>query len=149
MSYRYSPEPMEAYRLQNLPVCEVEVIKSSEYTFEAWNLFWLSNPTIDVVPTLGARWWEHYRPVEGLLVAVMSDVAEDEQLFTKLSLHPDVFSHWFAREDHTIFECYEKLGGRHWVSTVLDRAEEAARHLMEAGNAPVFDITQLLRRGAT
>ncbi len=134
--YLYSPLPLSNYRLPNLPSCEASVIAREARSLQVWNLFWLSNPTIDLVPKYGADWWKHYHPVIGGLSAIITDVREDECLFRKLSMHPDAFSVWFEREDHTIYDAYDVLGGEAWVANVMSRADLAAAR-MAVENPPV------------
>ena len=37
---------------------------------------------------------------------------------------------FFENEDHSIFDCYNAIGGEAWVKTVLDRAYEAEKRVM-------------------
>lgn len=123
--FRYSPLPIDQYRVVSLPTCEVAIVQGHPKRDAIWNLFWLSVPALDHLPGTGRDWWKHYKPVHGALSAVIRDVLDDEVLFRKLLLHPSRFIEWFERDDHSVYECYEVIGTP-WVDTVLVRAEEAA-----------------------
>jgi hypothetical protein len=94
-----------------------------------WNLFWLSHPGIDTVPEAGNNWWKTYKPLVGSLSAVIADVVEDEVLYRKLMMHPYAFKAWFEHEDHSIYDCYDILGGPAWVLNVVQRAEAAGSRM--------------------
>lgn len=96
-----------------------------------FNLFWLSVPAIDVLPVYGKKktWFRHYAPVDGAMRAIVADAMADEALARKLRMHPSRFIEFFEREDHSIHDCYEALGGERWVRTVLERAERARRRM--------------------
>jgi len=129
MPQRYSPRPIADYRIKTVP-SDIEEIMRNPRGESAWNLYWLGVPSIDNVLDTGADWWRFYRPIRGAGAAVIDDVLEDECLRLKLQMHPYAFSEWFARQpDHSIFECYEVLGGDRWVATVLARAEAAGARM--------------------
>lgn len=130
--YTYSPLPIKAYRAKGVRQSEVDTLIGDEREAAAWNLFWLSTPTIDFIPRLGANWWKSHQPMINGLAAVISDVYNDELIYRKLMMHPQSFHDWFEREeDKTLYDCYEKLGGDLWVRNVLERSHEAAeRRLM-------------------
>lgn len=129
VTYRYSPQPMSEYKLTGVPHDEVSVIAKSEHPEAVWNLFWLSIPALDSVPGSGHDWWRGYTPTPGILGAILADVYQDEVLYRKLMMHPEMFIQWFEREDHSIFDSYNVLGGPTWVATVLKRAELAVNRL--------------------
>jgi hypothetical protein len=128
--YRYSPLPIERYRITGLPTCEAHEVSRlpDKESTAVWNLFWLSVPALDVLTTCGthADWYKNYFPVEGALKVITADAIADEALFLSLQLHPTRFTQFFAHEQHAIFDCYEVLGGDKWVETVLSRAAAAA-----------------------
>jgi hypothetical protein len=110
---------------------EIKDIALAQRSRAIWNLFWLSIPSLDKVPGSGNNWWRKYTPVEGALVAIKSDVIEDEVLYRKLCMHPSQFFEWFGRErDHSIYNSFATMGGKPWVNLVLNRAEEAAERLL-------------------
>lgn len=133
--FRFSPHPISEYSLQGMPHNETAIITRLKESLQVWNLFWLSIPSLDLIPGTGVHWYRVYSPVPGAVNAVIHDVLEDEVMFRKLGMHPDAFVGWFEREDHTMFDCYDKLGGRQWVDTVIERAEMASARL--AGSIPL------------
>lgn len=128
--YCYSPHPMERYLLHGVKDDEVSAIMQLDRSVAVWNLFWLSVPGLDNLPGSGRRWHKVYKPVENALATIVTDVLEDEVLYRKLMMHPEQFYDWFEREDHTIFDCHEVLGGDIWVETVLTRAQAAIDRLI-------------------
>jgi hypothetical protein len=127
MIYRYSPLPIPEYNLVGAPQNEINTIMGGDRREAVWNLFWLSLPQLDTIPGSGNKWWERYQPTAGALRAVVMDVNQDEVLYRKLMLHPEAFLSWWEREDHSIFDAYDVLGGKRWAETVLRRAEETAQ----------------------
>lgn len=123
---------MESYRIKSIQHDEVSLISALPLVAATWNLFWLSTPDIDKVPTLGQDWWREYRAIPGAAAAVIRDTKEDEVLMRKLTMHPYAFSSWFEREDHSIYDCYYHLGQRKWVSRVLERAEMAGDRITKS-----------------
>ncbi len=132
MTHRYSPLPIEAYRLQGIPRDEIGAILDMEEAPAIWNLFWLSVPMLDFLPDAGPKWWTVYSPEPGACAALTKDVLYDEVLYRKLMMHPLAFIDWFERADHMEFGAYEALGGAAWVETVLCRAGFAADRLTAA-----------------
>jgi hypothetical protein len=128
--YRYSPLDILEYRVTALSTCEVNEISKcrGQHLTALWNLFWLSTPTIDALPIHGktAKWFKHYLPTPGACRAITADAIADEALYRKLQLHPTRFLAFFEREDHSIYDCYNALGGDVWVQNVITRAESAA-----------------------
>ena len=108
-------------------------------TIPAWNLFWLSNPQLDKVPGSGNRWYQHYRPVAGMLTAVYRDITSDSTLRGKLSQHPLLFLEWYERQTHKTMDLYRSLAGPNWVQTVTARAQEASDRMIT--QAPPVIIT--------
>lgn len=139
--YRYSPLQMSEYMLGGMEHCEVRAMSkldNEDQSLAAWNLFWLSVPDIDKVVGAGQDWWRVYKPHPDACSTVITDVIEDEPLFRKLLMRPDIFLAWFERErDKTIFDCYAQFGGPLWVETVTRRANIAIAHL--ASLVPVVD----------
>lgn len=135
--YVYSPLPADAYLLQGTS-CDVGELLKHPAATALWNFYWLSAPDIDVVPSLGERWSRGYMPQLGRARAVMIDVLDDEVLYRKVTMHPDAFIDFFEHDDVSIYECYEKLGGEHWVETVLRRADEAS--LREVAKHPLVTV---------
>lgn len=131
MIHVYSPLPIDAYRLPGLDSDEVTIIQKSDFKGSLWNLFWLSTPGIDTVP--GAhKWWDHYRPHRYALSAMIKDLHGDAALAEKLVAHPETFLAWFDRQDRSVYECYDELGGNTWVETVVSRAVIASsRHAVD------------------
>lgn len=127
--YRYSPLPPDRYWLPGTSQCEVRILQGSLHASALWNLFWLSNPGIDKVPKTGPQWYRHYRPVDGLLSAVVRDVHYDAALACKLDMHPEMFLEFFERDDHSIYECYQRFG-KPWVETVRSRADAAVVRML-------------------
>lgn len=125
--YVYSPYPPASYKLEGIARDEVSVILDLEEHHQAvWNLFWLSTPTLDnLVKVRPPDWRQVYRPIVGALASIIRDVVEDEVLFRKLQMHPTAFLDWFEREDYSIYDSYNALGGDFWADTVMGRAELA------------------------
>jgi len=126
--YVYSPMPASAYVLHGLHTCEARSLMEQDPTGAAWNLHWLTNPTVDQIPGSGASWWKHYKLIDGQATACLLDALGDEVLGRKLLMHPLSFAAWFEREDHSIYDLYTLLGPT-WVDTVMIRAHDAARRL--------------------
>lgn len=130
--FNYSPHPMEAYRVPVKEACAVTALKKMPYPAAIWNLLWLSVPELDALLRVDAStplpqgWHEPNFKVTSALRPVIADALEDEEMRGMLICHPDRFLAWFSKEDHTIFDCYDGIGP-HWVDTVMDRAEQAAR----------------------
>lgn len=132
--YVYSPRPPSNYYISVLDQCEarfIDTLEDRQASAAAWNLFWLSVPEIDTLVLHGANhtWNRHYQPVPNAMSAVMADVVGDDPLRLKLLLHPVRFIEFFNHQDHSIFDCYTKLGGYRWVDTVLLRANQAAARI--------------------
>lgn len=131
---RYSPLPLEDYHLTGVEPDFVDGLQQHVDWLPMWNLFWLSNPTLDSIPGSGAAWWRTYRTITGGLQAVLDDVTEDRPLRDHLMLQPRAFAAWFrAEKDHSIFDAYYVFGGEDWVKNVLERADAAADRLNETG----------------
>lgn len=131
---RYSPRPLEDYHLMGVEPDFVDGLLRHDDWLPMWNLFWLSNPTLDSIPGSGKNWWRSYQTVTGGLQAVMDDVAEDDPLRENLLKQPKAFAAWFrAEKDPSIFDAYYVFGGDKWVENVLKRADEAAERLNETG----------------
>lgn len=120
----YSPHPMSAYQIKSLSNCEVRVIQQNERAEAVWNLFWMSVPSLDHLPTAGFGWWKLYQPMKGALAAIIVDVMNDEVLYRKLMMPPAAFIQWFERDDHSVYESQEVFG-KDWHETVLARADDA------------------------
>lgn len=111
--------------------------QEEKFVLPLWNLFWLSMPTVDVLPEFGStpQWNLHYQATEKALHCLILEVETDPVLALKLAMHPARFLEWFRREDHLIYDAaYHELGGEKWVSTVIRRASEAAERM--AGELP-------------
>lgn len=134
--YRYSNFPMEAYKLP-IQRDEVDVIGMFEEAqrLPIWNLFWLSNPTIDAVPGSGSRWHRHYAPLPGLLVSVFQDVLDRSDLMGAVTSHPSQFMVWFCGQNAAEFRTYDIAGRVKWMDNVLERSQKAADGLLKV--APV------------
>lgn len=139
MTYLYSPLPMREYRLQGLDADEVSVIEQSGAVLPIWNLFWLSNPKLDLIPLHGDRWWSVYRPDAAVLSSCIRDSYNDSTLCQVIVDHPYVFLPWFETQVHQDYHSYEVLGGKRWVELVMTRAEEAGSRLVSV--APPVRIT--------
>lgn len=122
----YSPKPPNDYRVKTLPTCEVnEILKlDKSIGVGVWNFFWLVNPSIDTLPDSGKDWWKAYKPTQGLLTAVISDVMLDEVLYRRVVSQPHKFCDWWHRQDASIFDVDNVLPDG-WSVTVLERAHEA------------------------
>lgn len=130
----YSPHPLSEYRLYDMPVCEarrIEQVEPWEKQVAVWNLFWLSSPSVDILPIGGKRpdWFKHYEAHPVALASVMSDALADENLSRILLLHPIRFLRAFEIDCLESYECYGTLGGEVWVETVSKRAAMAARRM--------------------
>lgn len=134
-NYRYSPLPIEDYRVTSIPDCEVSQIMALEHSQSqaVWNLFWLSLPAVDALPEHGGSpdWYRHYQPTTGSCRAIVADALADEALYRKLLMHPTAFIDFFHREDPWPYECFETLGGDLWVTTVLKRAGQAEARMRQ------------------
>ena len=118
---RYSPLPVEDYFVSTKCKPSIQVISELEIGDAIWNLLYLSNPDVDLIPENEAE----YVTNRALQDAIVTDVYEDEVLYRKLLMPIGRFIAWFQREDHTIYDAYN-VGGEHWVSTVLKRAAAVA-----------------------
>ncbi len=128
----YSPLPIDQYRITSLDRCEVSSIMAlpGQQAAAAWNLMWLSLPSVDALPVYGSapRWYEHYAVTPGASRAIVNDAIGDEFLLHKLQFHPERFLAWFESEQHDIYDCYAALGGDQWVATVTARARISIKH---------------------
>lgn len=128
--FRYSPLPIDAYVIPSFASSEAGFIRGLGAEPEAkaiWNLFWLSNPTIDTLP--GAKEpWRNHTPTPGSLSAVVLDVRQREDLEQFLLAHPVCFINWFDRQGYKAYDNYRRFG-YDWVETVILRAEDAALRL--------------------
>jgi hypothetical protein len=138
-SYRFSPLPIEEYRITSLEQCEVGSImaRSPEHRLAMWNLWWLSLPSVDALPVWGKSplWFNHYRPTPGAMRAIAVDALGDDQTFEALLMPPARFIQFFREDDKSIYDCYTALNGMDWVATVLNRAAAAAQRI-EIEEAP-------------
>lgn len=115
------------------------MIRGLEQAPAVWNLFWMSVSALDVLPSAGKNWTKLYHPKDGALKAIIRDVTDDEALFRSLTRHPEDFAAWFRRQDPTIFDCFEVFGGMSWVSTVLQRAADAATRIVAEDPLEILD----------
>lgn len=137
----YSPLDPSEYVIPTLDRCEVRAIIGlpEPVRTATWNLFWLSNPTLDAMPLLGVQWVKHYHPIVKeiggrqvtLVGKIIEDVYSDITLQRKLMMHPRRFADWWVDEDITIYDTYQVLG-EPWRHTALARAVMAAE-IREAG----------------
>lgn len=133
-SMRYSPEPVEAYFLQGMDQkCEAGSISKLARAAAVWNLFWLSVPKIDLVPSSGTKWVNTYMPINGVAASITADVMLDEALYRKLGMHPLRFANWFKDQDHSVFDVYGLLGEQEWVDTVIVRAHQSSARMASSG----------------
>ncbi len=116
---------MSHYRLEDITLDEVAVIQSAPDSDAVWNLFWLANPLLDLVPGTGNRWYKVYRPTEHLLSNVIWSVGNDEALARKLLMNPLVFSEWFSRQEPFRFRMTEQQN-----ENILTRSEAVGRSLL-------------------
>lgn len=133
-SYTYSPFPLAQYQLPGLATCEAHTILTAmdpDDQVPVWNLFWLSNPQIDLIPGAGRKWWRVYTPTAELLKCAINDALVEPFAAQKLAAHPEEFIEWFTTEPHEDYKLYE-LRGKAWVDTVLERAREASDRLVLA-----------------
>lgn len=155
LPFVYSPLEITEYRITALGDCSISQVMRLPHlqSTAVWNLTWLSTPALDSLPIYGKtpQWFKHYSPPElGVNLAVTSDAIEDEALFRKLLLHPRRFIDFFEREDHSIYDSYDALGGDLWVKTVLERAEMAVKRI--DGNVPQrtpSNVYQFARKGVS
>lgn len=138
----YSPLPATSYVLDGVNDCEVSWILRQPLAVPIWNLFWLSNPNIDVIPGSGNSWWSKYRAVEGTLSAVTADVLEDEVLYRKLLMSTQRFVDWFERADHQSYQCYHVMGGDQWVQNVICRARGRGQIVALVDNVTHVNFTR-------
>lgn len=132
---RYSPLPMDAYRLEGVAHDELSAIVGAPYEREAWNLFWLSTPAIDSVPGTGPEWFRFYAPTQGLLARLIRDIGNDEGLRTRLGGHPLAFAEWFEDQPATD---YLSSSDPLWAQTVVARAKAASDRILR--EIPPFSI---------
>jgi len=133
----YAPLAVDDYFVPGLGRCEVRVISGGVHGDACWNLFWLSCPSIDRMPALGAKWWQHYRPVPGLAAACVRDVGLHPALRSALLGSAAGFARWLSDEDLHDYGVHKVLGVG-WRDTMLRRAREAADR--EAHGLPVIRV---------
>lgn len=126
----YSPLPMSAYTIPGGPARTAWIARQT-HAEAAWNLYWLSDPSLDQ-PLLAPA------PRTGL-ETVIDDVHSDAVLRAKLLLPPSQFLSWFEVEDASIFDCYYVFGPE-WPQMVASRAAQAAARLAGAGQAQVVHV---------
>lgn len=95
------------------------------------NYFWLLSPTLDTIPGSGSLWYKGYKPVKGLVDAVIADILLDEVLLRKASAQPHKFAAWWHRQDPSIYDVCNYLPAG-WSITVLERAHEASARMKQA-----------------
>ena len=119
----YSPLPIQSYFLQGADHCVMRVIERQSMFSEAtWNLYYLSMPSLDLVPGAGKNWYKVYK-TDGLLVNnLLSYISLDANLHDHLLQHPAKFVAWFKRSR------YIDLDPK-WAEVVIARAEEVALRL--------------------
>jgi hypothetical protein len=106
-------------------------------------------PSIDSLLEHGSspNYYRHYMPVADAARAVTADALNDEVLFRKLLMTPDSFINFFENEDdHSIYDCYETLGGHEWVSTVIHRAKIARARRAGDWGSGLGNVLRLFRR---
>lgn len=151
LSNRYSPKEAVQYQITALPRCEVSSILSLQppRSVAVWNLFWLSVPAIDTLLEHGSspNYYRHYMPVADAARSVTADALNDEVLYRKLLMTPDSFLNFFENEeDHSIYDCYETLGGDDWVETVITRARAARARQAQSWGTGLGNVLQLFRK---
>ncbi len=123
----YSPFSQDRYRIKTIEKCEFAVFAEQAFGNAIWNLYWMSNPTVDsLVEFDPASWFLHYDIVPDLGQAIQADVQGDVVLLRHLHLSPLKFLTWWNRQDHSIYDTYDVIGET-WPATVQRRAFEAAK----------------------
>jgi hypothetical protein len=123
----YSPQDQSKYRLRAINPCEFSVIAESPFATATWNLYWMTNPTVDVLPSYtGKGLPPGFKVVADLTPTLMSDVISDTTLQRRLHLAPLQFLSWWNKVDHSVFDTYDLIGPS-WPETVRQRAFSAAK----------------------
>lgn len=139
----YSPLPIDSYSLEGVNNDIVGAIKGLTPELPGlptptavWNLFWLSEPSLDHLPGSGPRWHQFYRVRPGSIVSVYKDVTDDHVLQRKLLMSPLSFTDWFARRNPVAYRC--NVVFPNWHSTVLSRANQALERRLQSH--PVVEV---------
>lgn len=106
------------------------VLQNMHNSAPTWNLYWMLAPWIDQIPATGAI---GSGQVDGLAVAVITDIAKCESLRISCVSSPDHFLDWATSRKRTIVRLTTTaLIGQNWRSVAIPRAEEAAARMAEA-----------------
>lgn len=127
----YAPQTPDHYAIPGARHCVFRLMHRHG-DVQAWNLYWLTKPGIDMIPLSDQNWYEHYSPFN----------TEETQAFYE-ALDTPVFQHLTlasivaqaprealrllrqARLEKTRF--YQIFGGEQWRETLLGRLFLAER----------------------
>lgn len=148
----YSPHHPTAYRLHCLKRDEFTVMAEHAHGPAIWNMYWMSNPTVDVLVKPQDGFPLDFHSVPDLSAAIIGDVIEHHELLRRLHMSPLQFLSWWNRIDPSVYEAYDAVGP-HWPALVRNRAHEAAtrHHLTKlavsrfGGKWVTFNLDQFFR----
>lgn len=153
----YAPRTPDYYAIPGADHCVFRLIQKHG-DVQAWNLYWLTKPSIDLIPVYRENWHEYYMPFSGDETRAFYE-ALDKAVYNHLTLativaQPPQEAIRLLRKAHlerTKF--YHLAGGEDWRETMLGRlflAERLAEpRTRQDRNAEVVDFrsAQLARSG--
>lgn len=146
----YAPQTPDFYAIPGVENCVFRLMQRHG-DVQAWNLYWLSKPGIDMIPICREVWDQHYRPFDGEETRAFYE-ALDTPVFQHLTLativaQPPCEAIRLLRHAHlerTRF--YQLFGGEEWRETLLGRLFLAERlsgpASIQARDADVLDFSR-------
>lgn len=123
----YSPYSQDRCRIRSIEKCEFAIYAEHPFGKAIWNMFWLSNPSVDTLVEFDHEtWFLNYDVIDGLGQAITGDVLGDVVLLRHLHLPPLQFLSWWNKQDHSIYDTFDVVGET-WPSTVQARAFDSAK----------------------
>lgn len=126
---RYSTHDISRYKVPGMMRTDINVIAAHPQGVAIWNLFWMSNPSLDgLIGCTTKDWYLRYTQVPDLSSALIEDVVGDAVLAHRLLEHPNLFRGWWRTEPHHLYRAYRLVPD--WAGVVAKQAEKASLALL-------------------
>lgn len=154
----YSPRTPDYYAIPGSDHCVFRLMHKHG-DVQAWNLYWLTKPGIDMVPIYANEWHRYYQPFTGeetraFYEALDTPILNHLTLATIVAQPPREAIRLLRRATLENTRFYHYMGGEEWRETMLGRLFLAERLAAPEGRekleAHVVDFSQeQVRRGKT
>lgn len=150
----YAPRTPDCYAIPGAEQCVFRLMHKHG-DVQAWNLYWLSKPGVDLVPDQPESWHEVYAPfsmdeVRAFYDALDANVLNHLSLATIVAQPPREAMRLLRQANLQKTRFYQMFGGEQWRETMLgrlflaDRLNEARRQATQV--AEVIDFRSEQRR---